>query len=72
MQYGNDIKNLGIDEKKIIMLNEVYTETRYPGDFGLLPDGLPSVELAQEFIEFVNEVKAIITRELLPNCAEKP
>ena len=60
----NEIKDLAIDYNKIIMVNEIYTETRYPGEFGLLPDGLPSVEQAQEFIDFANEIKSIITKEI--------
>jgi len=46
----NDIKNLGIDEKKLIVLNEVYMDSRYPGDLGLMPDGMPTNEQAKELI----------------------
>ena len=60
------IKALGIDKEKLMTVNEVYSETRYPGDIGLLPDGLPSVKQVQEFLEFANEVKAIILKELNP------
>jgi len=59
-----EIKDLGIDEKKLIVVNEVYAETRYPGDLGLLPDGLPSDKQAAEFIEYAKEIKAIISKEL--------
>jgi HEPN domain-containing protein len=65
-----EIKDLNIDEKKLIILNEVYTDTRYPGDFGLMPDGLPSCEQAKEFIEFAQEVKTIILKELSPPDSE--
>jgi len=60
----NEVKSLGIDGSKIMLVNEVYSETRYPGDIGLLPDGLPSVEQVKEFIKFANEVREIITKEL--------
>jgi hypothetical protein len=47
----NGIKDLGID-------------SRYPGDLGLMPDGIPTNEQAKEFIEYVNEIKTIINNEL--------
>ena len=59
-----EIKDLGIDEKKLIIINEVYIESRYPGELGLLPDGMPSEEQAKEFVAYVKEVKTIIMKEL--------
>ena len=59
-----EIKNLGIDEKKLILINEVYVEARYPGELGLIPEGLPTYEQAIEFIEFAKEVKSIILKEI--------
>jgi len=55
-----EVRDLGIDEKKLVVINRVYTNTRYPGEIGLLPDGLPSREQVQEFIAFAKEVKTII------------
>ena len=60
----NEIKNIDIDEKKLIVINEVYSESRYPGDIGLLPEGMPTFEKAKEFLEYAKEVKAIINNEL--------
>ena len=59
-----DLKDLGIDEDKLISINEVYVEARYPGELGLMPDGLPTNEQAVEVIEFAKEVKSIILKEL--------
>jgi HEPN domain-containing protein len=59
-----EIKDLGIDEKKLIIINEVYIESRYPGDLGLLPDGMPTDEQAKVFIEYAKEIKIIIKNEL--------
>jgi len=59
-----EIKDLGIDEKKLIIINEVYIESRYPGELGLLPDGMPSEEQAKEFVVYAKEVKTIIMKEL--------
>jgi len=58
-----EIKDLGIDENKLIIINKVYVDSRYPGGFGLMPDGAPTNKQAKEFIEFAKEVKAIIHNE---------
>ena len=60
----NEIKNLNIDEKKLMVINEVYLDSRYPGDIGLLPDGIPTLEEASEFLEYAKKVKSIIYSEL--------
>ncbi|MCL1911281.1 MAG: HEPN domain-containing protein [Leptospirales bacterium] len=60
----NEIKNIGIDEKKLIVINEIYVESRYPGDIGLLPDGMPTFDEAKEFLGYAREVKTIINNEL--------
>jgi HEPN domain-containing protein len=59
-----EVKDLGIDEKKLIVLNEVYVESRYPGELGLLPDGIPTDEQAKKFIEYAKEIKTIIINEI--------
>jgi HEPN domain-containing protein len=58
------MNDLGIDEEKLITINEVYIESRYPGELGLIPDGLPSEEQAKEFLEYAREVKTIILKEV--------
>ena len=58
----NEIENLNIDEGKLLIINEVYTESRYPGELGLMPDGLPTNEEANGFIEYAKEIKTIIYR----------
>jgi hypothetical protein len=59
-----EIKDLGIDEKKLIIINEVYIESRYPGDLGLLSDGMPTDDQAKVFIEYAKEIEIIIKNEL--------
>ena len=59
-----EIKDLGIDRKKLLVIDELYVESRYPGDIGLIADGMPTNEQAKEFIEFAQEVKTIINTEL--------
>jgi HEPN domain-containing protein len=58
------IKDLGIDKSKLTLISEIYIESRYPGDLGLLPDGIPTDEQSKEFIEYAKEIKTIITNEL--------
>jgi len=58
------IKNFGIDEAKLMILKQVYSDSRYPGDLGLMPNGMPSNEQAKEFINYANEIKAKINNEL--------
>ena len=44
-------------ETQILMtLNELYTDSRYPGDMGLLPYGKPTLEDAKEFYEFALDI----------------
>ena len=37
-------------------LNTLYIDSRYPGEFGLLPDGKPTVEDAREFYQFAQDI----------------
>ena len=62
----NEIKDLRIDEKKLMIINEVYTESRYPGELGLIPEGMPSKKQVEEFLAFAKEIKAIIMEVLHP------
>jgi HEPN domain-containing protein len=48
-----------------MVINEIYIESRYPGDIGLMPDGIPTFEEAKKFLEYAKEVKIIINNELI-------
>lgn len=48
--------NLKIDEDLLDRVNEVYIESRYPADWGLLPNGTPRKETVETFYEFAIEV----------------
>jgi len=41
-----------VDEDMLEKTDTVYTETRYPGDIGMLPEGKPSIDEAKELYEF--------------------
>ena len=60
----SEVKDLGIDEKKLMIVNEVYMESRYPGELGLVSDGILSDQQTKEFVEYAKEIKAIILKEL--------
>ena len=44
------------DEDILEDLNTLYIDSRYPGDIGLLPNGKPTLQDAQEFYAFANEI----------------
>ena len=51
--YGtvrNYIK-LSFDMKTLELINETYTDTRYPSELGLLPEGMPSLKMVKQFYE---------------------
>ena len=58
-----EINDLGIDEENLMIINEVYIGARYPSELGLTPDGMPSKEQAEKFVEFAKEIKTTITEE---------
>jgi HEPN domain-containing protein len=47
---------LDLDEDMLSLLNKLYIDSRYPGNFGLLPSGVPSLEDAEQFAAFAVEV----------------
>jgi len=44
------------DEDIVISLDSLYIESRYPGEFGLLPEGKPTLKQANIFYAFAQEV----------------
>ena len=44
------------DEDILEDLNALYIDSRYPGEIGLLPHGKPTIQDAQEFYTFANEI----------------
>lgn len=56
--------DIEIDENILEIINELYIDSRYPGEFGLLPDGKPTVKDAKEFYEFAKNIFEIIRSKL--------
>ncbi len=48
--------DLDLDEDVAHSLDELYIESRYPGDMGLLPYGKPTLVDAREFYDFAKGV----------------
>jgi len=44
------------ESEKMILLNELYVDSRYPGDLGLLPAGKPSYDEAKSFVDLASQV----------------
>lgn len=62
-----DVLPLPFDEDVLGLINQLYIESRYPGDLGLLPTGSPSVKQAHVFYEtalqIYNDVKQFIENQ---------
>jgi len=59
-----------ISEEVLDQINQVYIDTRYPADFGLLPEGKPSISKVKEFL---NEAENIFnkTEKIIEEYQEK-
>lgn len=45
-----------IDMDLLYRLNELYVDSRYPGEMGLLPEGKPTKEEALQFCDFAEKI----------------
>ena len=55
---------LAIDQEIFDQINELYIDSRYPMDMGLLPDGKPSKEIAGKFFNMATEIHKTIRNDL--------
>jgi len=65
--YGTikEIINFQLDEDLLSIINDIYIESRYPGEIGLLDDGsMPTIEQANKFFIFAKEIGVKIKNEL--------
>jgi len=51
---------LKIDEEALLFLNDVYIESRYPADFGMLPSGQSGEEEAIKSYSYAKKVDALL------------
>ena len=52
--------SIDADEDLLDTLNQLYIDSRYPGEMGLLPNGKPTLENAKEFYDFSVEIFTIV------------
>ena len=52
-------------------LDKLYIDSRYPGEFGLLPNGKPTLEDAREFYQFARHIYTIVC-DRLKSVEEEP
>ena len=55
--YGIKLK---IDNEALMFLNDVYIDSRYPADFGMLPSGQSGEEEARKAYSYAKEVDALL------------
>lgn len=60
-----EIKDWNIDEAMLEKVSDIYTESRYPSNIGLIKGLLPSVEVAREIYEFMKKIENIFKKEML-------
>jgi HEPN domain-containing protein len=66
--YGmiREIANFDFDEDLLATVNDIYLDSRYPGEVGLLDDGsMPTVEQVDQFYVFAKKVEDKIKQEIL-------
>ena len=68
--YGTiqEIKKINFDEDLLATLNDIYLESRYPGEIGLLENGsMPTIKQVKQFYTFAKEIEVKIKNELTCN-----
>ena len=55
--YGNELE---IDSKALMFLNDVYIDSRYPADFGVLPFGQSGKEEAKKAYAYAKDVDSLL------------
>lgn len=56
--------NISVDEEIVVALESLYLESRYPGEFGLLPGGKPSQKQAQKLYDCAQVVYESVKHQL--------
>ncbi len=55
---------LELDNEKLLLLNDIYIDSRYPADFGVLPSGQPGEQEAMIAYSYAKDIDKIL-RELI-------
>jgi HEPN domain-containing protein len=72
--YGliKDLISIDVDLAVLTDLDDLYMESRYPGELGLLPYGKPTVADAQEFFRTAQAIYARVNREFAVGGDDQP
>jgi HEPN domain-containing protein len=53
-------------------MDKLYIDSRYPADFGLLPDGKPTIEDAEEFYDAASRIYEVVKTNLEKTLESNP
>ncbi len=67
----NHVK-IDVDIVLIEKMDKLYIDSRYPADFGLLPDGKPTIEDAEEFYDAASSVYEVVKTNLEKTLESNP
>jgi HEPN domain-containing protein len=67
-----DLVSVNADIEVLTDLDDLYTESRYPGQFGLLPNGKPTLADAQQFRDCAESIHGQVRRLLSSNKPLRP
>jgi len=63
---------IDVDIVLIEKMDKLYIDSRYPADFGLLPDGKPTTEDAEEFYDAASSVYEVVKTNLEKTLESNP
>ncbi|MBW2608653.1 MAG: HEPN domain-containing protein [Deltaproteobacteria bacterium] len=63
---------IDVDIVVIEKMDKLYIDSRYPADFGLLPDGKPAIEDAEEFYDAASRVYEVVKTNLEKTLESNP
>ena len=63
---------IDVDIVLIEKMDKLYIDSRYPADFGLLPDGKPTIENAEEFYDAASSVYEVVKTNLKKAIESNP
>jgi HEPN domain-containing protein len=64
--------SIDVDTAILTDLDDLYIEARYPGEFGLLPSGKPTLEDSRGFFEVAKAVHSQVVGKLTGGTKENP
>lgn len=62
--HTQDYARLDVELDLLIQLNELYTDSRYPVESGLLPAGKPPIEIAQRMYRLARNIRETVKQHL--------